>query len=139
MIIFNKTESRTISGIKRLFREKDASSSVERICCLSSFRLIFESTDILFQYAGEDQLDGAKVDKWIYKTHRGKFVTNTYTFYSSGGTYLKVTILNIFFSLGAPVISYFDNHFTVRALALVGTIALVLVQTILHPFLFDPR
>jgi len=39
----------------------------------------------VYTYVGEDQLAGATVDKWVYKTHKGKFVTNTYTFYSTGG------------------------------------------------------
>jgi len=64
----------------------------------------------VYQYAGEDQLNGAQVDKWIYKTHKGKFVTNTYTFYSSSGgqpTPLRFDMMGYDSLIG----SHYDHYF----------------------------
>ena len=50
---------------------------------------------IYFQYVGMDHVDGITAEKWIYKTHKGKYVTNTYTFYASGGKWTKCAVMVI--------------------------------------------
>jgi len=72
--------------------------------------LIPDLTD--YQYAGDDLVQGVPAQKWVYKTRKGEYITNTYTFYTTGGTDPKPLRFDMM-GYDTLIGSHYDHYFLI--------------------------
>jgi len=81
-----------------------------------------------YQFSGEDQIRGVKADKWLYKTHKGEFITNTYTFYATRGADPKPLRFDMM-GYDSLIGSHYDHYFLIYEKFMPGSS---------DPAVFDP-